>query len=462
MDQKGELIHVEHKGLEPFLEEGYLPEKPLKEKRHEYKIRQDLIKQGLPQELASAVLGYTPEQIPFIYRTEPSPTTDGNSRRPMETQLWIGTTDAVWNLHAEWSDQIPEVIAQWRGHRYTDKPDQGFIITRTEVHQLPDGSFVELEYSGVTAMGQFDGELSRIALDVPTGTFRPWGGPRERNQYAIYYFKHNKADSGMDNVPGGALVRKDQPTGEWEFPYDMQSLGRSNVTGTTILNGFQEFLNFRMDQVRPAKADYSRAFRYTALPGTAKTDLLEGASLKAQESEKTALAETFYPRASRMMQTLAPSVREFLAAGKYQYEAQQMAVDGILNHPDKIRILGRTIESLSRQKRFEFAQVLVRNINEGKLVEWLETLKEEPASRLVDDTADINARHLIDWFRRTAPAEARLDDWLARAEEVVYGRNEGKHVYSNDQFEKCFDGMCTAFVERYIEFAAQQYLGNAL
>ncbi len=447
-----------------------MPEKPLIAKQLELVIKGELLKHGVPEEMASAVPGYSPEQIPFIYRKEPSKTIDGNSGRPMESQLWIGTTDAIWNLDAEWKDQIPEVIVQWRGYRHTDKPNDPTRITRTEIHNLPDGLFVELEYEDVSAMGQFDGELERIEFYRPAANFSTGG--RERKSFAIFGSggKIDEAEAVepyWSYKPEGKkrfITRQGQTVFGWEFSDDLDEVGRSSGKGqgssTTILNGFQEFLNFDMGEVKEVKADSSKAFRYTPLPEPPKASLLEGESTELKVSNKSEIMESFFPRVSKMMRVLAPSVRDFLIKGRYQHETQQMIVDGVLQHPEKMGFVSGALLDLSRKKRFELAQVVVKNMKGGGFIKWLKEQKEESLELLINDTADINARHLLDWF--ATASSAKLNDWLAKAEGVIYAKAEGKKVELNDQFDRCFDGMCTSFVERYIEFAIQAYLGKTL
>lgn len=450
--------------LQPVEGREYLPVKPREQRRQEYAIRQSLLEQGHSRELADAVIGYTVDDVPFVYKGQPHESKDGNSGRPLLSELWIGTSDAIHNLDAEWRDQIPEVILQWRGYAKLDEEGAPKTVTRTEVHQLKDGSFVEVQYGNVSEMGEFDGEITRISLNVPEGTFRPWGGPRERKSYRIYYFRRMKPTYPMTGVPGGTLVRKGGEKHEWTL-----DLTRSNVTGTTILNGFSEMVQFRMDEITPLKEDPEKAFRYTPLPEPSPQSLLVSgieevhtALLQETPKKRREIVESLFPRVKKMMATLAPIVRDILATNAYSHQTQSMVVDGILRHPEKISILGHRLTEVSREMRFGLAQSVVKAIKAGGFRKWLEELKGEKMKRLTGDVANRNAYYLLNWFMRTAPPDANLSEWVANAEKVIFSLAEGKKVTSNREYTKCFDGMCSSFVERFVEYLGQQYLGNAL
>jgi hypothetical protein len=450
--------------LQPIDEKDYLPIKPQEQKRREYSIRQSLLEQGHSREMADAVIGYTIDDIPFVYKDQPQEVEDGNSKRPLLSELWIGTSDAVYNLDAEWLDQIPEVILQWRGITKLDEEGTPKEVTRNEVHQLKDGSFVEVEYQNVSEMGEFDGEIARISLNVPEGTFRPWGGPRERKSYRIYYFRRMKPTYPMTDVPGGNLLCKGGKEYEWTL-----DLTHSNVTGTTILNGFSEMVQFKMDKINALKEDTEKAFRYTPLPEPSPKSLLtsgieeEHATLLHEATEeRREIIESLFPRAKEMMTALAPVVRDILATGAFSHQTQSMAVDGILKHPEKISLLGHRLTEVSREMRFRLAQEVVGAIKVGSFREWLEKLKGGEMERLTEDVANRNAYHLLNWFMRTAPEDADLSEWVAKTEKVIFSLAKGEKVPSNQEYERCFDGMCTSFVERFIEFLGQQYLGNTL
>lgn len=464
MPKEKDQRHNDDKSLEP--RGDYLPEKPQDQRQSEYKIRQSLIEQGLDREIADAVVGYTPEQVPFVYRSEPHEFIDGNSGKKMMSEIWIGTTDEIHNLDITWGDQAPEVVTQWRGHTRTKDGQTVTTITREEVHPLPDGSFVRIKFNNVTAMGEFDGELAGMDLHVPKGTFRPWGGERVRQSFQMYSFqRHERSDSHSALVPWRKLDRKDEPEADWTI-----DLTRSNVESTSMLNGLGEMINFHLSEIEPVKADFDGAYRFTALPEEPEIPMLTAGTpeeeyqliLNEVDNPKREVVVSLQPRVLEMMTLLAPMVRDFLATGAYQRDAEGMAVDGILRHPEKITIMGRRLSDLSREQRFKLAQIVSQSINSRKFREWVESLNGSSLNGLVQDTANRNAYHLLSWFARTAPADADLSGWVQNAEEVVLARSFGEQKEGNMEFQRIFDGMCTSFVERFVEFIAQQYYGNIL
>ncbi len=445
----------------------YLPEKPQKERRNEYAIRQSFIEQGHSKELSNAVLGYTPQDIPFVYATEPHNVTQGNSGRPMTSELWIGTTDRIENLHGEWSDQIPEVVVQWWGHKKLDEEESLKSVERMEIHHLPDGSFVNLEYRGVTEMGQFDGTLSSIEYYVPQEKFRPWGG-KERNSYRIYYAHKNTKGDNMQNIPGGGLVRPEEKiegAAQWSL-----DISRTDTGGTTILNGYGQILNFHMGEIHPVKVEYDKAFRYSALPKETPQALIGPETpvneykllLSGKKDSERAMVESQLSRAKAMMLALAPMVIKVLASGGYSSQTEGMAIDGIMNHSEKIQILGRSLSGFTREQRFHLAQGVALAIKRGKFREWVAKLGEEKMQKFVGDTANRNAYHLLNWFMRVAPKDHDLGVWISEAEKVIFAKSKDQQIEVTPQFEKVFDGMCTSFVERFVEYVGQRLIGNTL
>ena len=133
----------------------YLPEKPLEQRKRELAIRRSLLEQGVDRKIADAVVGYTPEQVPFIYKAESHEVLhhrvrdnwiEGYELIPGESSLWIGTTDAIHNLvdSQGWRDQISEVIVQWRGSHIEESDQQPEVskVTRSEAHPIEGGAFV--------------------------------------------------------------------------------------------------------------------------------------------------------------------------------------------------------------------------------------------------------------------------------------------------------------------------------
>ena len=129
-------------------------------------------------------------------------------------------------------------------------------------------------------------------------------------------------------------------------------------------------------------------------------------------------------------------------------------------HPlNKVLYLGVAIRF---RTYVNLAQGVAIAIKAGKFKDWMAELENGKMQRLVEDTANRNAYHLFSWFMRVAPKDHDLGDWISEAERVVYARAQGQQVEGTPQFEKIFDGMCTSFVERFIEYIGQQLLGNSL
>ena len=461
----------EHSDIVPSPDTPFLPEKPQENIKRELEIRNSLTEQGVEREIADAVMGYKPEDVPFIYQSEPHDVlhhrvrdnwTEGYELIPSKSALWIGTTDAIHNLvnEGDWNDQIPEVIAQWRGSFVTESEQQEETtsITRTEAKQLGDGRFVLVEYKDVSSMGDFDGSISRISLYVPKEKFIPGGYSSERNSYQIYEFRRNHK-LGMEGVPGGYLARKDEEQHEWNL-----DTSYSNVSGTTILNGYQEMLNFHMPDLSPLKEDYDNAYRFNTLPEPELPALLPGSPEQQFQmilDEETALTRDevleLYPEAEELMRIIAPQALARLAEGGYQREAVQMSTDGILNHPDKIWVLDRMLEEFPREKRFGLARALAKTIKDGHLTIWARTLQEPKNEKFINDVINRNTRHLLSWFKRNAPVGEDLKGWIEKARVAA-----GTNPLHSPEYQKVFDGMITSYIERFIEYFGQQYLGNTL
>lgn len=474
-----------------------LPAKPKASLQKELQIRTSLLEQGLEQEIADAIIGYKPEDIPFVYSSATVNVlhhrvrdnwSEGYELIPGQSAVWIGTSDAIHNLVNEngWNDQIPEVIMQWRGSSVVESQQQKarVSITRTEVKQLSNGRFVEVEYAGVSGMGAFDGDISRISLHVPEETFRPYGGS-ERRSYRIYAFKRNRLPK-MDGVPGGTLIRKDAKLHEWS----LDTGTRSNVSGTTILNGFQEMLTFHIGGIEPIKEDWRNAFRFTPLPEPVTHKRLptspeEGLQMVlAQETAiETAKIVEIEPLARELIVELAPLVLNNLSQGKDISSAVKMQVDGILNHPEKIWILGQSFAHFSREQRFYLAQQFARLAGQGGFVDWIQSLNDSENSRVIDTVVNRTTQQLLSWFKKTAPANLNLEEWIARAQQGVEATKQGfdarqttiikrvpglpaslagKNPLHSPEYQQVFNGMLVSFLERYVDYLAQQYLGNTL
>lgn len=432
--------------------------KPQSKDIEELKIRVNLIRQGIDPEIAMAVIRYRPEDIPFIYQTTPQDVlhhqirkdwTEGADLVPGQSCLWIGTTDAIHNLvnPEGWNDQIPEVIVQWRGNIFTqsDQHPAGSEITRTEIKHLEGGRFLEIEYIDVSAMGVFDGDIGRISLNIPDGTFRPGGG-RIRQSFRIFYFK------------------QDKKSGEWSL-----DTGLTNVSGTTILNGFQEILNFHLADVLEIKADYPKTRRYSQLSSDNSPRFLPtspDAQYQMILSEKTGLSKDriieISQSARELMEIVAPQVLTALVHGNYQNNAIGMMADGILNHSDKIWIFNKMLSQFSRQDRFDLARAMAKEIQDGRFKSWVIEINKPENSKIVNDVINRNTQHLLAWFKQKAPVDADLKGWIKKAMNYAQGINNRTKPEFSQEYERAFDGMITSFVERYVEYSAQKFFKRTL
>ncbi len=173
--------------------------------------------QGYGEELARSVIGYSPKDVPYVYSTDPSYPNNGT----LKSELWMGSVVSKEELVGVWSDQIPEVIVQWRGHT----PIKGSVcgkreVNRLEVHHLGDGSFVQLEFRNVSDTGAFDGKLKYLDL---------------------YKLKEETNYSGK--LCKEYSIHKIHRVGvRW-----VVDLGFSSFSGTTMLNAWQEILQFRVN-----------------------------------------------------------------------------------------------------------------------------------------------------------------------------------------------------------------------
>jgi hypothetical protein len=243
----------------------------------------------------------------------------------------------------------------------------------------------------------------------------------------------------------------------------------SNVSGTTILNGFSEMKTFHMGEIVPMKADLNGAYRFSALPATEKIPQLVATvedefamRIHSAPENHAEMITNHFERTRALMGAIAVLVRDFLAAGNYSHELIGMATDGILNHPEKIQFLQYQLSDFNRQQRFLLAQCVGRAIRDDTFRDWMKELRGEKQKAFIADTANRNTYHVLNWFMRVAPADKRYEDWLSKAERVVLERSRGHRVESTEEFSKCFYGMCTSFVERFVELLAQKYLGKSL
>lgn len=203
----------------------YKPFKPFLIWLYELYIHFSLRIAGYDLDLAKSVLGYKPKDVPFIYGTDPL-SCNGDT---LISELWMGSTVSKDKLIGDWDDQIPEVIVQWWGNTPVKNGSRGKRkVSRLEVHHLSDGSFVQLEFRNVSDMGAFDGGLHSLSYYKPKEDFFPGG--KRRKEFSIHII-HQKG------------VR-------WTV-----NLGRSNLSGTAMLNAWQQIKQFRMKSVYVIKPD---------------------------------------------------------------------------------------------------------------------------------------------------------------------------------------------------------------
>lgn len=444
---------------------GYkLSEKPIACAAEEERVRDQLMANGVPADIAHAVVGHRLADVPFIYAGVPHEVlhhrvranwTEGYDLLPGESALWIGTSDAIHNLVSEngWTDQIPEVIAQWRGSRLVGVKD--FEVERLEVHRLPDGRHVEVTYRDVSRMGAFDGHIVRMALHVPEETFRPYGG-RPRQAYRIYDFR-NHPDTGWTLNP------------------------TSNTSGTTILNGFSEMLSFHMARITPVKADFASAYRYTQLPGSGA----ETIAIEAALAQRTEVAAATQERIAditgdtlELAAVVAPQAIEALRAGQGTHELTSMMIDGVLNHPGKFRILDIPLSEYTREQRFAMAQHIAKIIGEGHLAVWASTLQDAEGIAQVNAVTERFTTDFLAWLDRTQSQKTDLSAWIQRARTAADIANEmnvrsatvtisdrhspgaikGRNPAHSPEYVRVFDGMMLACLEQMIVFAGEQWL----
>jgi len=270
----------------------------------------------------------------------------------------------------------------------------------------------------------------------------------------------------MDGVPGGQLTKLGTDNNEWS----LNLTGSSNVSGTTILNGFQEMVKFHLADLKPVKEDFDNVTRFSALPEGEKVLALP--ANEEEEFEMVIREETgleydsvmaLMPDAVNLMQEIAPLVVNRMQSGSYNKDAVSMEVDGILRHPEKIWVLNKRLSEISRKQRFVLARMISISLRDGQLLEWLKTIELKNTPGIVNDICFKNARYLLMWFKRSG----RNQDFKGELEKAILiaqAMNATQEVGDIDSyvFQHAYDGFASAIVERYIEFLVQKYLGNSL
>lgn len=448
----------------------YHPIKPKERIEEERQIRHDLRLQGVDLEIIKAIQGYKPEEIPFIYRDQPSEVEyhfhRGAEPHSMQalSELWIGTTDEIWNLVNKngWTDQIPEVLAQWRGHQDLEKREKK-EVTRTEIHHLSSGAFIELEYREVSEMGQFDGKLSGIELYTPKEKFRPYGG-NERNSYDITSIT-NRREVDVEGVPGGRkVVEESRP--EWQM-----GGGLGHVTGTSMLNGLGELLWPKdLPLLQSVKWDPEKRHRFSKLPALKKRDVpllppSQAALVELQKDlEPTEDLGVLLNYAQEIMTKMFSEIKPRINSKSYQEGALGDELDGVLNHPDKIWLLDKYLDEVDRKTRFGLTMALTDTFKNGKMSDWIENVFLKSES-LQGDLITRNARHLVLWLKRSNFKYKGMKPALEKTKHVLFEQNGKADENDHKTYEilrRSGAGLGSSLVEKYLEYMAQQYLGNYL
>ncbi len=450
----------------------YNPVKSEESMLEERKVRHDLQLQHVDPEIVKSIRGYRPDEIPFIYKdlpTEVMAQINRGAEPTMEkgnSELWIGSSDEIWNLYNKngWNDQIPEVLVQWRGLTLAKDKDSK-EVSRQEIKHLSGGRFIELEYRGVSEMGQFDGHLARISIYTPKETFRPYGG-NERNSYEITMISR-KSDVDTTGLPGGRRVIDKEDEVEWGY-----SGGFGNVSGTSMLNGLGELLwAHHITSLRSVKWDPDKRFRFGELPAPVKR---ETPLLSPSKADLVELQEDLVPQedlgallndAQEIMTKLYENIKPSLGSKGLQSAGVEMELDGIGQHPEQIWVLDKYLDEASLQGRFALKLALVESLNRGDITKWVNDvfLKSEP---LQNDLLTRNARHLVLWLKRSKFDYKGIQAALADTKRVLEkGKEQDPDTVDQLTFEiirRSNEGMASSLTERYIEYLAQRYLGKYL
>lgn len=462
-----ESSHQKPKGIAALEQNSpdYHPVKSEKTMRQEREARHDLKMQGANDEIIKAIRGYRPDEIPFIYRDSPHEV-HAQIRRGAQvgyekalSELWIGTSDEIWNLQNEqgWTDQIPEVLVQWRGLQKTEGEGKK-RVTRTETHHLSSEAFIQLEYNQVTEMGQFDGNLSGISLYTLKETFRPHGG-NERNSYDITHIAKRR-DADIEGLPGGRkVVEDDKP--KWQIG--------AHVTGTSMLNGLGQLLEQdNIALLQSVKWDPEKRYRFSELPEPTKREMpllppSKSALVELQNSlEPHEDLGTLLNDAQEIMTKMFAEIKDGINSKGFQKKAVGMELDGILNHPEKIWVLDKYLNEADQKTRFTFGIALADTLKSGKLNEWIDGvfLKSET---LQGDLITRNARHLVLWLKRCGLKYTEIKDSLSKTKHDLFESTIDPNDYKTHEIlRRSREGLGSSLAERYVEYLAQQYLGNYL
>lgn len=186
----------------------------------------ELFENGVPLEVAAASSPYQESDIKHIY--------SGGELKELQNGgppggtvrygLMVGTSRPIEDIikRGKNIDQNSKVLVQWWHHEYSVN-DYRPEIERIEVEELSEGRFVERTYRGVSNMGEFDGEMTKIALMEDTGEFSP------------------------TTYPGRKLFK----INEWSKTKGkkQKSWIHFKASGTELLNGVSQLMTFHKTEI---------------------------------------------------------------------------------------------------------------------------------------------------------------------------------------------------------------------
>jgi hypothetical protein len=190
----------------------------------------ELFENGVPLEVAAASAPYQESDINHIYSGgEPEELQNGSPPGgTVKTALMVGTSRTVEEIARKEKniDQSPNVLVQWWYNAYSINNYQP-EIERIEVEKISEGRFVQRTYRGVSKMGKFDGNVTKISLIVDDEEF----------------------------APTTHIGRKTFKIDEWnKHEKNARTFWRHDVvSGTTLLNGVEQLLTFHKAEMSKIK-----------------------------------------------------------------------------------------------------------------------------------------------------------------------------------------------------------------
>ncbi len=422
-------------------------------------LREQLEAAGAPEVVLDHLEPYRDQDIPYLYTGRGAheamngsggQASDG-SESHLICDLMVGTDMPIGDVIASrYDDQTSLIKAQWRSRQYPLKPGAPRKIDREEVEQVGDNIFVRRHYEGVSELGQLDGDLTSIVLLVPSEEFDP-----------------------RSNYPGRWMWR--------HFTFYRRNDGfvadRMHVSGATLLNGVQELRNMELGSIRTIKAPMASLISPDIAVQVLSAEAAAELALASQPSNLLVAAEQavaehpeVMDRIEQFMTAMAPSVLAALTHPPTVSWAFDMLADGVLKRPDKIDILGKTINILNPNARFEIAQILARS-GKSEFVNWYEDHFSDLETAVTSETFDrIRALNLIQfaeaWSRSTGgsfidPDYRALERDISK---LQTHDSEALGYHSYPLTRRIFDGLLTATVTIFIEdyIMAQSVMAKAV